>query len=147
MPPLTGDHPSDPTSDNNATYIVRIEGDPDVDCRLALGPPKGHDAGAAAMTATAMRIVNAVPHMVDAEPGLLNSLDLPVTGPGRRLRPGPVLDHDHGRPPRWRKPCSVAWAISSTMTSRGGRSPPKKVVLNAAIPATIATVERAAKSW
>ena len=33
------------------------------------------------MTATAMRIVNAVPYVVDAEPGLLSSLDLPVTVP------------------------------------------------------------------
>jgi hypothetical protein len=33
------------------------------------------------MTATAMRIVNAVPFVVDASPGLLSSLDLPVTAP------------------------------------------------------------------
>ena len=33
------------------------------------------------MTATAMRVVNAVPSVVDAAPGLLSSLDLPVTVP------------------------------------------------------------------
>ena len=70
-----------PTSDNDATYIVNIEGDPDIDCRLTLGPPEGHDAGEAAMTATAMRIVNAVPFVVGAPAGLLSSLDLPVTVP------------------------------------------------------------------
>ena len=73
--------PDWPTSDNDATYIVRIEGDPDVDCRLTLGPPAGHDAGEAAMTATAMRIVNSVPFVVAAAPGLVSSLDLPMTVP------------------------------------------------------------------
>ena len=33
------------------------------------------------MTATAMRVVNAVPYVIDAAPGLLSSLDLPVTLP------------------------------------------------------------------
>ena len=73
--------PDWPTSENDATYIVNIEGDPDIDCRLTLGPPDGHDAGEAAMTATAMRVVNAVPFVVAAPPGLLSSLDLPVTVP------------------------------------------------------------------
>jgi hypothetical protein len=73
--------PDWPSSDNDATYLVSIEGDPDVECRLTLGPPEGHDAGEAAMTATAMRIVNAVPFVIDAPPGLISSLDLPVTVP------------------------------------------------------------------
>ena len=74
--------PDWPTSDNDATYIVQIEGDPDIECRLTLGPPEGHDAGEAAMTATAMRVVNAVPFVVAAAPGLVSSLDLPMTVPG-----------------------------------------------------------------
>jgi hypothetical protein len=73
--------PGWPTSENDATYVVTIEGDPDIDCRLTLGPPEGRDAGHAAMTATAMRVVNAVPSVIDAAPGLLSSLDLPVTLP------------------------------------------------------------------
>ena len=73
--------PEWPSSDNDATYLVSIQGDPDIECRLTLGPPEGHDAGEAAMTATAMRVVNAVPYVVDAAPGLLSSLDLPVTVP------------------------------------------------------------------
>jgi 2,4-diaminopentanoate dehydrogenase len=73
--------PDWPTSDNDATYVVSIEGDPDIECRLTLGPPQGHDAGEAAMTATAMRVVNSVPYVIDAAPGLLSSLDLPVTLP------------------------------------------------------------------
>jgi hypothetical protein len=33
------------------------------------------------MLATAMRIVNAIPAVVDAAPGLISSLDLPLTTP------------------------------------------------------------------
>ena len=73
--------PDWPTSENDATYIVDIDGDPLIQCRLTLGPPEGHDAGKAAMTATAMRVVNAVPYVIEAAPGLLSSLDLPVTVP------------------------------------------------------------------
>jgi hypothetical protein len=75
--------PDWPSSENDASYLVAITGDPDIECRLTLGPPEGTDAGEAAMTATAMRVVNAVPFVVDARPGLLSSLDLPVTVPGR----------------------------------------------------------------
>jgi hypothetical protein len=62
-------------------FLVNIEGDPDIECRLTLGPREGHDAGEAAMTATAMRVVNAIPAVVDAPAGLCSSLDLPVTVP------------------------------------------------------------------
>jgi hypothetical protein len=75
--------PDWPSSENDATYLVSIEGDPDIECRLTLGPPEGTDAGEAAMTATAMRVVNAVPYVIDAAPGLLSSLDLPVTVPAQ----------------------------------------------------------------
>jgi hypothetical protein len=33
------------------------------------------------MTATAMRVVNAIPFVVEAPPGLLSSLDIPTTLP------------------------------------------------------------------
>ncbi|MGV7846686.1 dihydrodipicolinate reductase, partial [Mycobacterium kansasii] len=58
-----------------------IDGDPDVHCVLTLGAPEGHGAGRAAMAATAMRVVNAIPYVVAAQPGLLSSLDLPTTLP------------------------------------------------------------------
>ncbi len=69
------------SSEYDATYRVDIEGDPDVHCSLALGDAEGHGAGRAAMAATAMRVVNAVPYVVDAPAGLLSSLDLPLTLP------------------------------------------------------------------
>jgi hypothetical protein len=41
----------------------------------------GMTSGAGAMVATAMRVVNAVPYVVAAHPGLLISVDLPLTIP------------------------------------------------------------------
>lgn len=67
--------PEWPSSEEDTSYGVSIEGDPDISCTLTLG------GGSHAMTATAMRVVNAVPYVVDAEPGLLSSLDLPLTVP------------------------------------------------------------------
>jgi hypothetical protein len=68
-------------SEFDATYRVDIEGDPDIHCAMNLGAAEGHEAGHAAMVATAMRVVNAVPYVVEAPPGLLSSLDIPTTLP------------------------------------------------------------------
>lgn len=73
--------PDWPASDCDATYRVDIEGDPDIHCVMTLGAAEGHGAGRAAMAATAMRVVNAIPYVVDAPPGLLSSLDIPTTLP------------------------------------------------------------------
>jgi 2,4-diaminopentanoate dehydrogenase len=73
--------PDWPTSEFDATYRVDIEGDPDIHCVMTLGEAEGHGAGRAAMAATAMRVVNAIPYVVDAPPGLLSSLDIPTTLP------------------------------------------------------------------
>jgi hypothetical protein len=73
--------PDWPTSEFDATYRVEIEGDPDIHCVMTLGEAEGHGAGRAAMAATAMRVVNAIPYVVDAPPGLLSSLDIPTTLP------------------------------------------------------------------
>lgn len=48
---------------------------------MTLGEAAGHGAGCAAMAATAMRVVNAIPYVVDVAPGLLSSLDIPTTLP------------------------------------------------------------------
>ncbi|BCZ23857.1 dihydrodipicolinate reductase [Mycobacterium senriense] len=73
--------PDWPTSDRDATYRVDIEGDPDIHCEMTLGATAGHGAGRAAMASTAMRVINAIPYVVNAPPGLLSSLDLPTTLP------------------------------------------------------------------
>jgi 2,4-diaminopentanoate dehydrogenase len=71
--------PDWPTADRDGTYRIEIEGDPDIVCEMAAGDPEHARPGA--MVATAMRVVNAVPYIVDAPPGLLTSLDLPITAP------------------------------------------------------------------
>lgn len=73
-------------------YRVRIEGEPDIGCDMtaSLADPKATgsvmDAGAGAMVSTAMRVVNAIPYVVEAKPGLLSALDLPLTLPRNVLR-------------------------------------------------------------
>ncbi len=69
------------SSEHDATYRVDIEGDPDIHCAMTLGDVESRAAGRAAMTATAMRVVNAIPYVVQAPAGLLSSLDLPLTLP------------------------------------------------------------------
>ncbi|MEV3923830.1 NAD(P)H-dependent amine dehydrogenase family protein [Actinomadura coerulea] len=64
-------------------YRVEVRGEPNytVDLRL-LGTDGDHNT--AGLKATAMRLVNAVPAVVEAPPGLRTALDLPLT-PGRGL--------------------------------------------------------------
>jgi 2,4-diaminopentanoate dehydrogenase len=73
--------PEWPRSESDATYRVDIIGAPDIHCEMTLGEAEGHGAGRAAMTSTAMRVVNAIPYVVDAPAGLLSSLDIPMTLP------------------------------------------------------------------
>ncbi len=73
--------PDWPSAHNDATYRVDVDGVPEIHCEMTVGAVEGHGAGRAAMAATAMRVVNAIPYVVAAEPGLLSSLDLPMTLP------------------------------------------------------------------
>lgn len=63
----------------DGTYRVVIEGDPPITCDMTVGDHASPTEGG--MIATAMRCVNAIPHVVAAPPGLLSSLDLPLTLP------------------------------------------------------------------
>jgi 4-hydroxy-tetrahydrodipicolinate reductase len=63
-------------------YRVEVRGEPDYTLDLQLLGADG-DHNTAGLKATAMRLVNAVPAVVQAPPGLLTALDLPlVTGRG-----------------------------------------------------------------
>ncbi|WP_137148054.1 dihydrodipicolinate reductase [Mycolicibacterium sp. CR10] len=80
--------PDWPRGIGDLSYRVVITGQPDIDCTLAAtlrDPQKagieGMTSGAGAMVATAMRVVNAIPYVVAAQPGLLSSVDLPLTIP------------------------------------------------------------------
>ena len=60
-------------------YRIVIEGSPSFTCELNMvGEDGDHNTGG--LVATAMRIVNAIPHVCAAEPGLLSTLDLPLFG-------------------------------------------------------------------
>jgi hypothetical protein len=65
--------------DVDGTYRIVVEGDPDLTCDLRVGRP-GH-ASAAGMVATTMRVVNAIPFVCAAEPGIVTAADLPLTLP------------------------------------------------------------------
>lgn len=70
----------------NGTYRLIVEGEPHIQCDLRLGTEDTPaSANANAMEATAMRVVNAIPYVVDAAPGIATSLDLPITAPRNAL--------------------------------------------------------------
>ena len=70
----------------HGTYRIVIEGEPHIHCDLRFGT-EGTAASANdnAMEATAMRVVNAIPYVIDAAPGIATSLDLPITAPRNAL--------------------------------------------------------------
>ena len=79
--------PEWPTAERDGTYRIVVEGAPSYQCELVFGEPG--TSSAEGMVATAMRIVNAVPAVCDAEPGLVSSVDLPLTLPVDPFRPSP----------------------------------------------------------
>ena len=68
-----------PTAARDGTYRILFEGEPSLTCELQLGGPT--DFSAQGMLATTMRVVNAIPFVCEAPPGLLSSADLPPTLP------------------------------------------------------------------
>ncbi|MFI5394950.1 MAG: dihydrodipicolinate reductase [Candidatus Binatia bacterium] len=80
-PDIAPDWPMPPPG--RSVHRVVIEGSPSVtlDCALQ-GDDGDHNTGG--VTATAMRVVNSIPAVCAAKPGLLSTLDLPFT-PTRRV--------------------------------------------------------------
>lgn len=76
--------PEWPDAERDGTYRVLFEGDPKFQCELTLGDPE--DFSAQGMVATTMRVVNAIPKVCAAAPGLVSSLDLPRLVPKGALR-------------------------------------------------------------
>jgi hypothetical protein len=74
--------PEWPNLPGQGGYRVDIEGNPALHCQFHFeGEDGDHNTGG--LTATAMRCLNAIPAVCDADPGLLSVLDLPlVTGRG-----------------------------------------------------------------
>jgi hypothetical protein len=72
--------PDWPVADRDGTYRVVFDGDPALTCELQLGTGD-HDFSDAGMLATAMRVVNAIPAVCAARPGIVTATDLPLTLP------------------------------------------------------------------
>ena len=69
--------PDWPTPTGSGCYRILIEGSPALSCELTLSGADGdHNTGG--LLATAMRILNAIPAVCAAKPGLLSALDLPL---------------------------------------------------------------------
>jgi len=82
-----------PIGEEDLSYRIVIEGKPNLDVWITptLDDPAeagipDMGSGAGALLATAMRVVNAIPYVVDAEPGLLRSLEMPITVPANVFR-------------------------------------------------------------
>jgi len=74
--------PGWPPMPGKGGYVVEITGSPDIRCTLEM-EGDGGDENSGGLIVTAMRLLNAIPAVVQAEPGLLSALDLPlVTGRG-----------------------------------------------------------------
>ncbi len=71
--------PDWPTAARDGTYRIAFDGEPSLTCELQLGRPT--DFSAQGMIATAMRVVNAIPYVCEAPPGLVTSAELPPTLP------------------------------------------------------------------
>jgi hypothetical protein len=71
--------PDWPTAERDGTYRIVIDGEPSLSCQLQLGTADtfSHDG----MLATTMRVINAIPFVCDAAPGILTSTSLPLTLP------------------------------------------------------------------
>jgi 4-hydroxy-tetrahydrodipicolinate reductase len=66
-------------------YVIDVDGEPCVRLTLELSSHIG-DHNHAGCLATAMHVINAIPHVCEAEPGVLTFLDLPVYSARHLLR-------------------------------------------------------------
>jgi hypothetical protein len=79
--------PQWPQGEHGPGYYVFVDGDPRIECHIScVGPDGDHHKGG--ILATGTRLVNAIPAVCAARPGLISTLDLPpLTGRGL-YRPG-----------------------------------------------------------
>jgi hypothetical protein len=71
--------PDWPTADRDGTYRITIDGEPGLTCELQVGTAATFSLDG--MLATTMRVVNAIPFVCDAAPGIVTSATLPLTLP------------------------------------------------------------------
>ena len=71
-----------PPQPGKGGYVVKVEGSPNIKVTLEL-EGDGGDENSGGLIVTATRLLNAIPAVVEAPPGLLSALDLPlITGKG-----------------------------------------------------------------
>jgi 4-hydroxy-tetrahydrodipicolinate reductase len=75
--------PDWPAPTGKGCYRVQITGSPSITCDLQL-EGDGGDENSGGLITTAMRLLNAIPAVCAAAPGLVSALDLPMV-PGRHL--------------------------------------------------------------
>jgi hypothetical protein len=71
--------PDWPTATRDGTYRIVIDGEPNLTCELQVGTPSTFSIEG--MLATTMRVVNAIPFVCAAMPGIVTSTMLPLTLP------------------------------------------------------------------
>jgi hypothetical protein len=69
-------------------YVIDIDGEPSVTLTLELSSHVG-DHNHAGCLATAMHVINAIPAVCEAPPGVLSFLDLPVYSARHLMRTAP----------------------------------------------------------
>lgn len=74
-----------PKGPRDGTYRLVVEGDPNMSCEFFPGKNE-ITAGYEGMVITCMRAVNAIPYVVEAEAGVLDSMTLPLTLPKESFR-------------------------------------------------------------
>lgn len=79
--------PDWPYTDRVGQISVRIEGDPNLQVDMNVSPPeKPEELSYEGYVLTAMRIVNAIPHVCAGTPGILTIHDFPMALPGSAFR-------------------------------------------------------------
>ncbi|MBW1884194.1 MAG: dihydrodipicolinate reductase [Deltaproteobacteria bacterium] len=78
--------PDWPTAARDGTYRIVVDGDPSFTCELTLGTSETFTEQG--MIATTMRVVNAIPYVCGAPPGLMSSTDLPRLLPRHAFQKG-----------------------------------------------------------
>ena len=76
--------PDWPPPSAHGCYRIKVRGNPSISCEVVLeGEDGDHNTGG--LVATAMRILNAIPAVCAAPPGLLSALDLPPVAVRHRI--------------------------------------------------------------
>jgi hypothetical protein len=84
---LAPDRPTSRAGGTDGTWRVIIDGEPSLDAEFEVGFRPGENHSDHGLLATAMRAVNAIPWVCQAEPGIVDALHIPLTSPLGALHP------------------------------------------------------------